>query len=78
MGWDITELYDRSAVVRVLALEAWAGWTDAQRAALWQARYEDQREIHALRMQHVTDQCEMQGLRERVDTLERRMDGFER
>ncbi|GKA97771.1 hypothetical protein Tco_0825665, partial [Tanacetum coccineum] len=62
----------------VLALEAWAGWTDAQRAALCQARYEYQREIHALRMQHVTDQREMQRLRERVDTLERRMDGFER
>ncbi|GJU53313.1 hypothetical protein Tco_1227027 [Tanacetum coccineum] len=39
----------------VLALEAWAGRTDAQRAALWQARYKDQREIQALRMQHATD-----------------------
>ncbi|GKA45627.1 hypothetical protein Tco_0738423 [Tanacetum coccineum] len=55
-----------------------AGETDAQRAALWQARYEDQREIHALRMQHAADQREMQGLRERVATLERRMDRFER
>ncbi|GKF36899.1 hypothetical protein Tco_0113657, partial [Tanacetum coccineum] len=27
----------------VLALEAWAGHTDAQRAAMWQARYEDHR-----------------------------------
>ncbi|GKB89719.1 hypothetical protein Tco_0961991 [Tanacetum coccineum] len=85
MGWDITKLNDRSAVVRgkihsqrfrlgslereqeqatitfgalwqpVLALEAWAGWTDAQRADLWQARYEDQRKIHALRMHHAAD-----------------------
>ncbi|GJW00833.1 hypothetical protein Tco_1556084 [Tanacetum coccineum] len=62
----------------VLALVAWAGETDAQRAALWQARYKDQRDIHALRMQHVVDQREMQGLRERVATLERRMDRLER
>ncbi|GKB61997.1 hypothetical protein Tco_0918183 [Tanacetum coccineum] len=41
------------------------------------ARYEDQREMHALRMQHVVDQREMQGLRERVDTLERRMNRLE-
>ncbi|GJU96390.1 hypothetical protein Tco_1321146, partial [Tanacetum coccineum] len=42
------------------------------------ASYEDQREIHALRMQHATDQSEMQGLRAHVATLERRMDRFER
>ncbi|GKA52443.1 hypothetical protein Tco_0745758 [Tanacetum coccineum] len=65
-------------LLEVLALEASAGQTDAQRAALWQARYEDQREIHALRLQHTADQREMQGLRERVATLERRMDHFER
>ncbi|GJX54743.1 hypothetical protein Tco_0283112 [Tanacetum coccineum] len=40
--------------------------------------YEDQREIHTLRMHHAADQCEMQGLRERVATLERRMDRLER
>ncbi|GKB55169.1 phospholipase-like protein [Tanacetum coccineum] len=51
--------------------------TDAQRASLWQARYEDQMEIHALRMQHATDQLEIQGLRERVAILERRMDRVE-
>ncbi|GJZ82429.1 hypothetical protein Tco_0647602, partial [Tanacetum coccineum] len=50
---------------RILALEAWAGHTNAYRAALWQARYKDQREIHALRMHHAADQHEMQGLRER-------------
>ncbi|GKD96090.1 hypothetical protein Tco_1379987, partial [Tanacetum coccineum] len=62
----------------VLALEAWAGQTDARRAALWQARFEDQREILALRMQHAVDQHKMQELRERVATLERRMDRVER
>nr|GEV43490.1 hypothetical protein [Tanacetum cinerariifolium] len=51
-GRDFTELFTRSPV---LALETWAGRTNAQRAALWQARYEDQREIHALRMQHPSD-----------------------
>ncbi|GJW27046.1 hypothetical protein Tco_0040857 [Tanacetum coccineum] len=63
----------------VLALEAWAGETDAQRAALWQARYEDQRDIHALRMHSVNgSRCRRQGLRERVATLEQRMDRLER
>ncbi|GKD50846.1 hypothetical protein Tco_1279822 [Tanacetum coccineum] len=42
-----------------LALEAWAGQADTQRAAMWQTRYEDQREILALRMQHAADQREM-------------------
>nr|GEW68087.1 hypothetical protein [Tanacetum cinerariifolium] len=40
-----------SAIWRpVLALEAWAGQTDAQRAALWHAIYNIQRENHNLRM----------------------------
>ncbi|GJX53837.1 hypothetical protein Tco_0282206 [Tanacetum coccineum] len=39
--------------------------------------YEDQREIHALRMQHAADQREMQELRDRVAALERRMDRLE-
>nr|GEZ21724.1 hypothetical protein [Tanacetum cinerariifolium] len=33
----------------VLALEAWAGQTDAQRAALWHSIYDIQRENHDLR-----------------------------
>nr|GEY96365.1 hypothetical protein [Tanacetum cinerariifolium] len=41
------------------------------------ARYEDQREIHDLRMQRVADQRELQELREHVTTLERRMDCIE-
>ncbi|GJT42651.1 hypothetical protein Tco_0951366 [Tanacetum coccineum] len=60
-----------------LAFEAWVGWTDAQRAALWQTRYKDQREIHAWRMQHTADQREMQEMRDRVAALERRMDCIE-
>nr|GEY42457.1 hypothetical protein [Tanacetum cinerariifolium] len=50
----------------VLALEAWTRQTDALKGALWQARYEDQREIHALRMQHAADQREIQELRDRI------------
>ncbi|GKE22135.1 hypothetical protein Tco_1433647, partial [Tanacetum coccineum] len=30
----------------VLALESWAGYVDAQRAEMWQARYDDHRLIH--------------------------------
>nr|GEX62346.1 hypothetical protein [Tanacetum cinerariifolium] len=44
---DLKELYTRP----VLALEAWACQTDAQRAALWHAIYDIQRENHDLRMQ---------------------------
>ncbi|GJS21506.1 hypothetical protein Tco_0450138 [Tanacetum coccineum] len=58
-------------------LELYERQTDAQRAALWQARYEDQRDILTLRMQHAADQRDMQELRERVATLERRMDRVE-
>ncbi|GJS34187.1 hypothetical protein Tco_0532569 [Tanacetum coccineum] len=54
-----------------------AGHSDAQRAAPWQARYNDQREIHDLRMQRAADQREFQELRDRVTALERRMDGKE-
>nr|GEU92340.1 protein kinase-like domain-containing protein [Tanacetum cinerariifolium] len=100
MGWDITDLYNRSAAVRgeihsqrfrlgslkqgqeqaniifgslwrsVLALEAWAGETDTQRAALWQARYKDHRLIHDLLVQNATTQRQLQELRDRVTTLE--------
>ncbi|GJX54742.1 hypothetical protein Tco_0283111 [Tanacetum coccineum] len=43
-----------------------------------EARYEDQREIHTLRMHHIADQREMQGLREHVMKLEMRMDRLKR
>ncbi|GKA28391.1 hypothetical protein Tco_0714559, partial [Tanacetum coccineum] len=52
-----------SAIWRpVLALEAWAGQTDAQRAALWHAIYDIQRENHDLRIQIAEED-----LRERLD-----------
>ncbi|GJX46144.1 hypothetical protein Tco_0271334 [Tanacetum coccineum] len=38
-----------SAIWRlVLALESWQGYVDAQRAEMWQARYDDHRLIHDL------------------------------
>ncbi|GKE76356.1 hypothetical protein Tco_1542476 [Tanacetum coccineum] len=85
MGWDITELYDRSATVReeihsqCFRLGSW----NVRRSMLlsllvpYGDQYKDQREIHALRMQHAADEHEMQELRECVAALERRMDHFE-
>ncbi|GJS39570.1 hypothetical protein Tco_0564613 [Tanacetum coccineum] len=58
----------------ILALEAWAGYTDAQRGALWQSIYEDRREIYDLRRQHAADQREMHELKDCIATLEQRMD----
>ncbi|GJZ66466.1 hypothetical protein Tco_0623162 [Tanacetum coccineum] len=43
---DLRELYTRP----VLALKAWAGQTDAQRAALWHVVYDIQRENYDLKM----------------------------
>ncbi|GKE67100.1 hypothetical protein Tco_1521261 [Tanacetum coccineum] len=43
----------------VLALETWAGHSDTQRVTLWQDRYEDQIEIHDLRMQRAADEREL-------------------
>ncbi|GJX59917.1 hypothetical protein Tco_0291307 [Tanacetum coccineum] len=40
----------------VLALEAWAGHVDAQRAEMWQARYDDHRLIHYMLVQHTVMQ----------------------
>ncbi|GJS85091.1 hypothetical protein Tco_0751632 [Tanacetum coccineum] len=53
------ELHGSTIWRPILALEAWAGYTDAQRAALWQSIYEDQWEIYDLRMQRAADQREM-------------------
>ncbi|GKB10293.1 hypothetical protein Tco_0844216 [Tanacetum coccineum] len=55
--YDHTQRLD--ALPNTLLEEAWAGQTDAQRAALWQTRYEDQKDIQALRMQHAMDQHEI-------------------
>nr|GEX04652.1 hypothetical protein [Tanacetum cinerariifolium] len=55
-----------------------AGYTDAQRGALWQAMYEDQQKICDLRRQHVADQHEMRELKDRISALEQRMDRKEK
>ncbi|GKF20607.1 hypothetical protein Tco_0069245, partial [Tanacetum coccineum] len=56
-----------SAIWRpVLALEAWAGQTDAQRAALWHAIYDIQRENHDLRRQLAEERRERLELTDRV------------
>nr|GEW05678.1 hypothetical protein [Tanacetum cinerariifolium] len=49
----------------VLVLEAWAGQTDAQRAALWHAIYDIQRKNHDLRMQLAKERHERLELKDR-------------
>ncbi|GKB04860.1 hypothetical protein Tco_0833055, partial [Tanacetum coccineum] len=64
-----------SAIWRpVLALEAWAGQTDAQRAALWHAIYDIQRENHDLRRQIAEERRERLELTDRVARMERRQE----
>ncbi|GKE04995.1 hypothetical protein Tco_1397013 [Tanacetum coccineum] len=64
-----------SAIWRpVLALEAWAGQTDAQRAALWHAIYDIQRENHDLRRQLAEERRERLELTDRVARMERRQE----
>ncbi|GKE51510.1 hypothetical protein Tco_1486666 [Tanacetum coccineum] len=48
---DLRELYTSAIWTPILALEEWAGQTDTQRAALWHAIYDIQRENHDLRRQ---------------------------
>nr|GEU89483.1 hypothetical protein [Tanacetum cinerariifolium] len=54
----------------VLALEAWARQSDAQRTNMWQARYEDHRLIYDFLVQNTATQHELQELRDRVTALE--------
>nr|GEU78681.1 hypothetical protein [Tanacetum cinerariifolium] len=64
-----------SAIWRlVLALEAWSGQTDAQRAALWHAIYDIQRENHNLRRQLAEERRERLELTDRVARMERRQE----
>ncbi|GJY79473.1 hypothetical protein Tco_0485274 [Tanacetum coccineum] len=49
---DLRELYTKSR-------ELWAGHVDAQRAEMWQARYDDHRLIHDLLVQNTTMQREL-------------------
>ncbi|GJZ91201.1 hypothetical protein Tco_0663128 [Tanacetum coccineum] len=72
MGQDITELYDRPKVVRGEI------HSHCFRLGSLKRGYEDQRETHDLKMQHASDQRKMQGLRERIATLERMMDCLKR
>ncbi|GJT87444.1 reverse transcriptase domain-containing protein [Tanacetum coccineum] len=55
----------------VLALESWAGHVDAQRAEMWQARYDDHWLIHDLLVQNTMMQHKLQELWDYVTTLER-------
>ncbi|GJY55527.1 hypothetical protein Tco_0454642 [Tanacetum coccineum] len=64
-----------SAIWRlILALEAWTGQTDAQRAALWHAIYDTQRENHDLRIQIAEERRERLELTYRVARMERRQE----
>ncbi|GKG12008.1 hypothetical protein Tco_0346245 [Tanacetum coccineum] len=54
----------------VLTLEVWARQVDAQRAEIWQAKYDDHGLIHDILVQHTTMQRELQQIRDRVATLE--------
>ncbi|GJV09631.1 hypothetical protein Tco_1351172 [Tanacetum coccineum] len=58
----------------VLALEAWAGQTDSQRAALWHAIYDIQRVNHDLRMQIAEERHERLELTDHVARIERRQE----
>ncbi|GKA86804.1 hypothetical protein Tco_0808515, partial [Tanacetum coccineum] len=55
----------------VLALESWAGQTDAQRAALWHAISDTQGENQELRLQLVEERCARLELAEIVDSIRR-------
>nr|GEV29547.1 hypothetical protein [Tanacetum cinerariifolium] len=61
----------------MLALEAWAGQTDAYRVALWHTMSDTQRENHDLRMQRVEDRHERLELADRVVRIERRLESRE-
>ncbi|GKD47485.1 hypothetical protein Tco_1272130 [Tanacetum coccineum] len=76
---DIRELFTRSGAVKketfsqrpVLALEAWAGQTDAQRAALWHAISNVQGENQDLRLQLAKERRTRLELAEVVDGMKR-------
>nr|GEX43428.1 hypothetical protein [Tanacetum cinerariifolium] len=67
------EGYDRDLRL-ILALEAWAGQTDAQRAALWHAIYDILKENHDLRRQLAEERRERLELTYRVARIERRQE----
>ncbi|GJZ08191.1 hypothetical protein Tco_0542474, partial [Tanacetum coccineum] len=67
---DLRELYTRP----ILVLKAWAGQTDAQRAALWHAIYDIHRENHDLRRQLTEERRERLELTDHVARMERRQE----
>ncbi|GKD18397.1 hypothetical protein Tco_1207555 [Tanacetum coccineum] len=81
---DLRELYTRSGAVRdeifsqsyrsVLALKAWVGQTDTQRAALWHAICDTQRENHDLKMQIVEERHDRLELTDGVARMKRRQE----
>ncbi|GJV00403.1 hypothetical protein Tco_1329673 [Tanacetum coccineum] len=70
---DVRELYTRP----VLSLEAWTCQTDAQRAALWHAIYDTQRENHDLRMQLAEERRKRLELVDHVARMEMRQESRE-
>ncbi|GJZ79736.1 hypothetical protein Tco_0644573 [Tanacetum coccineum] len=68
---DLRELYTSAIWRPVLALKAWSGQTDAQRAALWHAIYDIQRENHNLRRQLAEERRERLELTDHVARMER-------
>ncbi|GKC57046.1 hypothetical protein Tco_1084644 [Tanacetum coccineum] len=71
---DLRELYTSAIWRPVLALEAWAGQTNAHRAALWHAIYDIQRENQDLRRQIAEKRRERLELTDRVARIERRQE----
>ncbi|GJX40138.1 hypothetical protein Tco_0255128 [Tanacetum coccineum] len=74
---DLRELYSRSRAVRdeifsqryrLRSLEQ--GHVDAQRAEIWQARYDDHRLIHDLLVHNTMMQRQLQEMRDRITILE--------
>ncbi|GKF42548.1 hypothetical protein Tco_0125890 [Tanacetum coccineum] len=64
-----------SAIWRpALALEAWAGQTDTQKAAVWHAICDIQRENHDLRRQLAKERRERLNLTDRIARIERRQE----
>ncbi|GKB63503.1 hypothetical protein Tco_0919689 [Tanacetum coccineum] len=61
----------RAIWIPVLALESWAGQTDAQREALWHAISDTQRENHELRLQIVKERRAWLDLDEIIDSMRR-------
>ncbi|GJS51948.1 hypothetical protein Tco_0625310 [Tanacetum coccineum] len=67
---DVMELYTRSGVRPVFALEAWAGHVDTRMVDMSRAGYDDHRLIHDMLVQQTVMQRELQEMKSRVSALE--------